>query len=70
MAELLPCPFCGGEAKIVENGFGFADVSCKKEAVEDMQNFYIIRTKKKQYPNGTRAHQKKEVNRNEFIIKL
>ena len=29
MAELLPCPFCGSEAKIVKNEFGFVDVSCK-----------------------------------------
>lgn len=28
MAELKPCPFCGGEAEIVNNGY-FVDVSCK-----------------------------------------
>ena len=39
MAELLPCPFCGGEAKIVENGFGFADVSCKKRGCRGYAKF-------------------------------
>ena len=33
-------------------------------------NFDTMTEFKKQYPNGTRAHQKKEVSRNEFIIKL
>lgn len=35
MAELKPCPFCGGEAEIVDNGevrtnkYYFVDVNCK-----------------------------------------
>ena len=35
MGELKPCPFCGGEAKIFENGeerkskYYFVDVLCK-----------------------------------------
>ena len=28
MVELKPCPFCGGEAEYVDNGY-FVDVSCK-----------------------------------------
>jgi Lar family restriction alleviation protein len=28
MAELKPCPFCGGEAAVIDNGC-FVDVSCK-----------------------------------------
>ena len=28
MAELKPCPFCGGEAEYVDNG-DYKDVSCK-----------------------------------------
>ena len=28
MSELKPCPFCGGEATIEDNG-DFVDVSCK-----------------------------------------
>ena len=28
MMELKPCPFCGGEAEIENNGY-FVDVSCK-----------------------------------------
>lgn len=28
MMELKPCPFCGGEAELCDNGY-FVDVSCK-----------------------------------------
>lgn len=28
MMELKPCPFCGGEAEVINNGY-FVDVSCK-----------------------------------------
>lgn len=30
MAELLPCPFCGGEAKIYQNYMGQYNIQCEK----------------------------------------
>ena len=45
--ELKPCPFCGGEAKILENGFGFFDVSCKKLSCRGYTKFLHYTNKEK-----------------------
>lgn len=47
MAELKHCPFCGGGAKIVENQFGFVDVSCNKRNCRGYAKFLYYQNKEK-----------------------
>lgn len=39
MAELKPCPFCGGDAQLehIHDGFGYSYVRCKKCGVESVK---------------------------------
>jgi Lar family restriction alleviation protein len=51
MAELKPCPFCGGEAKIVDNGeastnkYYFVDVLCKDMSCRGYSSCLEYKTK-------------------------
>lgn len=45
MAELKPCPFCGGEAEIVENDC-FVDVCCKNLRCRGWASCLEYKTKK------------------------
>ena len=43
--KLLPCPFCGGEAKLY-SGIGYAVVGCKKEDCQGSACCYKYNSKK------------------------
>ena len=44
MAELKPCPFCGGEAVLIDNGC-FVDVSCKNFHCRGWADSLMFKTK-------------------------
>ena len=43
--ELKPCPFCGGEAEFIDNGY-FCDVSCKDTDCRGYADSLTNKTKK------------------------
>lgn len=43
--KLKPCPFCGGEAEVVDNGW-FVDVSCKKDDCRGYANHLVYNSEK------------------------
>lgn len=52
MAELKPCPFCGGKAEVVKNLY-FVNVLARTLTAVDMLVVCITKRKKKQSKLGT-----------------
>ena len=44
MAELKPCPFCGGGAVVIDNGC-FVDVSCKNFHCRGWEDILMFKSK-------------------------